>query len=335
MTNHTKTPPSGGREADIDVVIAWVDGNDPMHKKKIQPYLNPQAQASDDIAGPTRYRSEGEIFYCVASILRFAPFVRKIFIVTDEQYPGLEGFIQRNFPENKIPLEIVDHKVIFRGYEEYLPVFNSRAVETCIYRIPDLSENYVYFNDDFFLVRPLQITDWYDGDKIVAYGNWRNLMLDRFLWLIKPMKNGHKPVGFKDGMIMGARKYGKKWRYFHLDHMPHPLKKSVIADYFLKNPDHFVSNISHKFRSGKQFNTHEIYYLLMLDSGKAVVKPSSEHLLYMKPVNRGKSYLKRKMRTFQSGNDLKFCCIGSIDMATPDDRNQLLIWLKGILSIKF
>ena len=117
--------------------------------------------------------------------------------------------------------------------------------------------------------------------------------------------------------------------------MPHPLKKSVIADYFLKNPDHFVSNISHKFRSGKQFNTHEIYYLLMLDSDKAVVKPSSEHLLYMKPVNRGKSYLKRKMRTFQSGNDLKFCCIGSIDMATPDDRNQLLNWLKGILSIKF
>ena len=68
MTNHTKTPPSGGWEADIDVVITWVDGNDPAHKRKIQPWLNPQAQASDDIAGPTRYRSEGEIFYCVASV---------------------------------------------------------------------------------------------------------------------------------------------------------------------------------------------------------------------------------------------------------------------------
>ena len=335
MTNHTKTPPSGGWEADIDVVITWVDGNDPAHKRKIQPWLNPQAQASDDIAGPTRYRSEGEIFYCVASVLHFAPFVRKIFIVSDGQNPRLDAFIQKNFPDNKIPVEIVDHTVIFSGYDEYLPVFNSRAVETCIYRIPGLSENYVYFNDDFFLVRPVKKTDWYQDDKIVAYGNWRNLILDRLLWLIKPMKHGHKPVGFKDGMIMGARKFGKNWRYFHLDHLPHPLKKSVIAGYFSSHPDQFISNISHKFRSGKQFNTHEIYYLLMLESGKAIIKPASGNLLYMKPVNRGEKYLKRKLNTFESDKGLKFCCIGSLDMASEADRNQLQNWLQGILNVTF
>ncbi len=320
-------------EIDIDIVIAWVDGNDPNHQQKIRPYLNPRAQKSDDIAGPTRYRSSGEIFYCVASVLRFAPFVRKIFIVTDGQNPGLEDFIQNNFPENKIPVEIVDHKVIFRGYEEYLPVFNSRAVETCIYRIPGLSENYVYFNDDFFLIRPVEKSDWYVEDKIVAYGYWRNLISDRLLWLIKPMKNGHKPVGFKDGMIMAARKYGKMWRYFHLDHMPHPLKKSVIEDYFQNNPDHFSSNISHKFRSGKQFNTNEIYYLSMLDAGKAIVRPASGNLLYIKPVNRGEKYLKRKLAAYETDKGLKFCCIGSLDMATEADRSTLLNWLKDVINI--
>lgn len=69
---------------DIDVVIARVDGNDPKHRDKMKPYLDPQSPESDDIAGPTRFRSEGEIFYCVVSILRFAPFVRKIFIVINE-----------------------------------------------------------------------------------------------------------------------------------------------------------------------------------------------------------------------------------------------------------
>ncbi len=318
----------------IDVVIAWVDGNDPLHKKKIRPYLSKKAEMSDDIAGPTRYRSEGEIFYSVASILRFAPFVRKIFIVTDEQDPQLDDFIRINFPENKIPIEIVDHKVIFRGYEQYLPVFNSRAVETCIYRIPDLNENYVYFNDDFFLISPIERTDWFVDDKTVAYGNWRNLILDRLLWLIKPLKNGHKPVGFKDGMICAARKFGKKWRYFHLDHTPHALKKSVIADYFSKNPKHFLSNISYKFRSGKQFNTHELYYLSVLKSGKAIVKPASEHLLYIKPVKRGKNYLNRKLNMFKNNKNLKFCCIGSLDLATEKDRNILLNWLKNILNIQ-
>ncbi len=319
----------------IDVVIAWVDGNDPLHKKKIQPYLSKTAEASDDIAGPTRYRSEGEIFYCVASVLRFAPFVHKIFIVTDEQDPHLDNFIQANFPGNKIPIEIIDHKVIFRGYEQYLPVFNSRAVETCIYRIPELSENYVYFNDDFFLINPIQKTDWFVDDKTIAYGNWRNLILDRLLWLIKPLKNGHKPVGFKDGMISAARKFGKRWKYFHLDHTPHALKKSVIADYFSKNPHLFLSNISYKFRSGKQFNTHELYYLSMLKSNKAIVKPASEHLLYIKPVKRGDNYLNRKLNMFKISNNLKFCCIGSLDLATEKDRNTLLDWLRNTLNIKF
>lgn len=320
---------------DIDVVIAWVDGNDPLHKQKIQRYINPQAQLSDDIAGPTRYRSVGEIYYCVASILRFAPFVRKIFIVTDEQNPNLDKFIQRNFPENTTPIEIVDHKVIFRGYEQYLPVFNSRAVETCIHRIPDLSENYVYLNDDFFLIKPIKETDWFVNDKIVAYGNWRSLLLDTLLWLIKPMKNGHKPVGFKDGMINAARKYGKKWKYFHLDHMPHPLKKSVITDYFLKNEHLFLSNISYKFRSNKQFNTHELYYLNMFDQGRTIIKPSSDYLLYIKPVKRGDNYLKRKINSFETNSELKFCCIGSLDLATDEDRKALLDWLSNVINVKF
>jgi hypothetical protein len=250
----------------IDAVVTWVDGKCSTHKQKIAPFLPVGKRRSDDTNGETRYNSEGEIFYCVASILRFAPFIQKIFIVSDEQNPKLDEFLQKNFPENTIPIEIIDHKVIFRGYEEYLPVFNSRAVETCLHRIPNLSENYIYFNDDFFLIRPTKITDWFDDDKIVAYGNWRNMLLDRLLWLIKPLKNGRKPVGFKDGMICAARKLGYKWRYFHLDHLPHPLKKSVVEQFYSENPKLFLSNISHKFRSGKQFNTAEINYLLNIEA---------------------------------------------------------------------
>ena len=76
----------------VDVVISWVDGNDPAHKQKIQPYLDSQARKSEDIAGPTRYGSVGEIFFCVASIYRFAPFIRKIFIITDNQNPNLDEY---------------------------------------------------------------------------------------------------------------------------------------------------------------------------------------------------------------------------------------------------
>lgn len=319
----------------IDAVITWVDGNDPMHKQKIAPFLPSDKPRSDDTNGETRYNSEGEIYYCVASILRFAPFVRKIFIVTDEQNPNLDNFLHKNFPENKTPIEIIDHKIIFRGYEEYLPIFNSLAITTCLYRIPDLSENYIYFNDDVFLIRPTKETDFFENDKIIAYGSWRNMLLGRLLWMMKPMKNGRKPVGFKDRMICAAQKLGYKWRYFKFDHSPHQLKKSVLANFYSENPELFVSNISHKFRSEKQFSTGEINYLLNIEAGKAIIKPSADYLLYMKPVKRGKNYVKRKIATYSTNKKLIFCCINSLDQATENDRKTLLSWLQKILNIEF
>lgn len=318
----------------VDVVISWVDGNDPAHKQKIQPFLDSQSRKSDDIAGSTRYGSVGEIFYCIASIYRFAPFVRKIFIISDNQNPCMDEFILENFPESKIEIEIVDHSVLFRGYEKYLPVFNSRAIETCTFRIPGLSENYVYFNDDFFLVRPLKYDDWYRGENIVAYGHWRSILLDRLLWLIKPMKNGHKPIGFKDSMITSACKLNRKWRYFHLEHIPHPLKKSVLEKFFTEHPELFISNISHKFRSAKQFNTQALYYLLMFEANRAILTSTKNNFLYMKPVKRGDNYVNRKQKDFKTNPGIQFCCIGSLDMATEKNRTELLNWLKNIYNIK-
>jgi hypothetical protein len=323
-----------GETEPIDVVIAWVDGNDPAHKQKVQPFLDSSSSITDDIAGPTRFRSVGEIYYCIASIFRFAPFVRKIFIITDNQNPNLNEFIQHNFPGSNIELEIVDHRIVFRGYEYYLPVFSSMAIETCTFRIPGLSENYVYFNDDFFLVRPLQYSDWFRNGKIVAYGHWRNMPLDRLLSLIKPRKNGHKPIGFKDTMISAALKLGYKWKYFHIEHLPHPIKKSVFSSYFSENHDHFLENISYRFRSEGQFNPQESYYLLMFETGKAIQESTKDKLLYLKPVNRGPNYVTRKIKVFEKNPLIKFCCIGSLDLANELDTNELFEWLQKLLNIE-
>jgi hypothetical protein len=316
----------------IDVVIAWVDGNDPVHKKKMQPYLNKFEFVPDDLAGPTRFRSEGEIFFCVASILRFAPFVRKIYIVTDQQNPNIDGFIQTNFPDNKIPVVIIDHAVIFNGYEEVLPTFNSLSIETCLYRIPDLSENFVYFNDDFFLLRPISYDDWFVDDKAVAYGYWRSIALDRLLWYIKPKRNGHKPFGFKDSMINAAKSIGMKPSYFHILHTPQPMNKSVLEQYYDQHPDKFISNISHKFRNETQFNPQSMFYMLASQANKCIQKSESK-LLLIKPLNRGKSYVERKIKAFEMNAKITFCCIESIDLSEKEDQSKLFDWLRMLLNV--
>jgi len=91
--------------------------------------------------------SRDELRYSLRSVHLFAPWVRKIHIVTAGQVPPWLT------PHPKV--QLVDHKEILPS--EALPTFNSHAIETALHRIPGLAEHWIYFNDDMFLghlVRP-------------------------------------------------------------------------------------------------------------------------------------------------------------------------------------
>ena len=85
-------------EIPIDIVIPWVNGNDSKHKKKISSYFNDKDIARIPGAYSTRFVSVNEIKYSILSILKFASFVRNIFIVTDSQNPNVEKYIKDLFP---------------------------------------------------------------------------------------------------------------------------------------------------------------------------------------------------------------------------------------------
>ena len=153
----------------IDVVIAWVDGNDPKLKQKRMQYQG-KTQASDAVSD-TRFASNHEIYYNVASILKYVPFCRHIYIVTDGQQPQwIDDFVQDGMcAAGKI--RIVDHREIFTGYEQYLPTFNTRSIETMLWNIQGLSDYFFYLNDDFFFNAPAQLEDILIDQKRVIYGH--------------------------------------------------------------------------------------------------------------------------------------------------------------------
>ena len=157
----------------IDVVIPWVNGNDSKHKKKINSYLNYKDIARIPGAHSTRFVSVNEIKYCILSIFKFASFVRNIFIVTDSQNPNIEKYIKNSFPDRLNSIRIVDHKEIFDGFEQFLPTFNSRTIDRFLWRIKGLSDHYVYFNDDFFLIRNVKPEDWFRNGRPVMRGSWK------------------------------------------------------------------------------------------------------------------------------------------------------------------
>jgi hypothetical protein len=121
----------------IDVVYTWVDGNDPKWIAKKTFYTGTPKSDND-----YRYITIDELKYSLRSLYQYAPWVNTIYIVVDdEQVPS---FVNQNNPK----IKIIKHSEIIP--KEYLPVFNSVAIEANIHHIPELQENFLYFNDDVF-----------------------------------------------------------------------------------------------------------------------------------------------------------------------------------------
>ena len=318
----------------IDAVIAWVDGNDPAHRAKRQTFSdNAEQLKREDVGGDIRFTSVGEIKYCVASLLRYAPFLRKIFIVTDKQDPQIEGFVQTNFPDRKTQIELVDHKVIYRDYDHLLPVFNSLSIETVLWRIPDLSEHFIYLNDDFMLVAPTRPEDFFLDGKAICYAQPFSLPLARLLRKIKPKKNGHRLFGFKDAMINACDVVGHKGSFPYIGHIPLAQRVSVLKNFFEAHPEVMKENMKARFRVPTQFNPQVLCYILGLESGDCVLRPRKGKDLYLKPKDKP-GYVQAHLDRFDRSRTGLFCCFNSLDLATPDDQERVIRWLQKRMEVK-
>lgn len=314
-------------EYPIDIVIPWVDGNDPIHTEKRRKFLTERKEDRfRDVGADTRFSDLGELVYCIDSINIYAPFIRRIFIVTDGQDPGLEGHLTTRFPDGSIPISVVDHKVIFEGYHDYLPVFNSRAIETLIWRIPELSEHFLLMNDDFFLNSPVSPDDFFIDGSPVCYADWYCTTWAKFIRAVKPRKDGRRKVTFKSSQMNAADLIGRRFRFLYLGHTPRPLRKSFYEDFFGKRPDLIHHNIRHRFRDDSQYNSQELFYMSTV--GQCRIVPVSKVSAYMNP-RKGRRHIERKLKKLESVPGIRFGCINSLDLASGEDRKRILEWLEN------
>ena len=322
-------------EFPIDAVVTWVDGNDPAHKAARYKYShNGEEFQYEDVASDTRFHSVGEIKYCVASILRFAPWIRKIYIVTDNQNPGIEEYIDRYFPNRTTPIEIVDHKVIFTGYEQYLPVFNSLSVESMLWRIPGLSEKFLYFNDDFMLVRPVTPETFFKDGKTLVYGNWQSLCFINFLHFFKNLFLRRNAAGYRVFLINTARLVGLRNKFLRLYHIPFAQQKKLFEEYYTEHKEVLIKNIGCRFREPSQYNPQALNYLLGLQKKLSFLVPAQKHFVYLMPKpHRGDDYVSKKLQGFEKKSSAPFCCFNSLDKASEKDLNLILSWIHHRLGV--
>lgn len=138
----------------MDVVITYVDGNDPIWKKDYEIYTNvPMMQK--------RFRDWGTLKYLLRGVQKNMPFVNNVYLVVSHpsQVPQWADVNQ---------LHIVLHEDIIP--EKYLPTFNCNTIEMHLHRIKGLDEEYLYFNDDMFPIAESRKEDFFrDGKAVIGY----------------------------------------------------------------------------------------------------------------------------------------------------------------------
>lgn len=125
----------------IDFVILWVDDNDPIWQEAFHTYL-PQSQCTDD-THYIRYRNWENLRYWFRGVDKFAPWVNKVHFITCGQIPD---WLNLKAPR----LHWVKHSDYISA--ENLPTFNTNAIQLSLHRIEGLSEHFVCFDDDCFLI---------------------------------------------------------------------------------------------------------------------------------------------------------------------------------------
>lgn len=136
----------------IDFVVTWVDDSDPAWQARKE-----RAVEEEDCytAYDVRYREWGLFKYWFRAVEAYAPWVNKIYLVT-------EGHLPEWLDTNHEKLVHVRHEDIIDS--KYLPTFNTNVIELNLSKIPGLSERFVLFNDDVYLNAKVDETYFFEGD---------------------------------------------------------------------------------------------------------------------------------------------------------------------------
>ena len=303
----------------IDAVITWVDGSEPSYQRKIKEHLT----NNDTIK--RQYLQANEINLCVASIVKYAPFIRKIFIVTDKQSPSLDS-VKHIVSKEKI--EIVDHEEIFRDNIEFLPTFNIRSIDALLFKIKDLSEKFIYFNDDMFLVKKTNPEDWFVGDKAVLTGNWVKTYNKKPIKIISQKIKSffNMRPSFNASQSKAANIAGFNSKYFKSYHCGRPQIKSVIKDFYNKNPEKLVDQIKYKFRDDRQYMPYSLCWHLLIKKTLFIESSISKLVEIKKARELSPRQLINLLNKIDTHADIKFLNIQDLNLASDLTQQVFQKW---------
>lgn len=300
----------------IDLVYLWVNGNDSKWRDKKNKFtgINSQDEGKDGKYGKERFSDNDELRHNLRAVERFAPWIHKIFIVTDNQIPEW-----LDISNSKI--EIVNQNEILPP--ESLPTFNSVIIEHHLHKIPGLSEFFLYANDDMFINKSVSEKDFFtdEGLPIVRL----NRRLFRKFWVSHRLKSKKHPLDnynltIHKAALLVEKKFGK-----YIGHKPHhnidSYRKSQYSHTRELFKDEIDKTVTNHLRNENDIQ-RAIYTFAPLLEGKAKKKFVGKSESFRCHIEKA-HYL----------NDLekinpKFFCVNDSQFARDEDRKRVTDFLE-------
>lgn len=300
-------------EMNIDLVYLWVDGNDPKWLKKKQLFMDKKINTVG------RYQDNQELKYSLRSVEKHLPWVRKIFIVTDNQIPD---FLDINHPK----IEIIYHTEIIP--KEILPTFSSVIIEYFIYKIPNLSEHFLYANDDMFVQNDLSPSFFFkDGIPIVrmVFNPWnkyemklKKVLNIRINTYRSSIENAYKLFEKKFGLFYHVTPHHNMDAYLKSDY------RAAVEDVF---KEELETNFLNRFRTKTDIQRILFsYYALATKRG---------HLKYTERKESGRIKVhKKNYQKYIAKYNPSLFCLNDSEHATDSDRALIQPFLEKMFPIK-
>lgn len=213
----------------MDIVITYVNGLDPEWQKDYEKHTNTPILEK-------RFRDWGTLKYLMRGIEKNMPFIRKVHLVvaSESQVPE---WINRN------EVNIVLHKDIIPA--EHLPTFNCNPIEMHLHRIEGLDEEYIYFNDDIFPLKPCKATDFFIDGR-ATLGMSRHLFaLNMFKKICRNSNRvARKALGLKPSVC-----------FLRPQHICTPMLKSQCEELYQKVETEIISSLT-RTRSSNNLNQY-------------------------------------------------------------------------------
>lgn len=223
----------------IDIVIPWLNPTEKWFSE-YKKYCENES--------PARIRDLNTIRPCIKSIIKNLSWIRYIWLIVkdEEQIPNDWSELKNE------KIKIVYHKDIIP--ENFLPTFNSIHIAVYTHNIKDLSEQFIWSNDDIIFKNFIPQEFFFNNGKSVHRENklsiWKDLHCNTYAEILNSTA---RFIEFLSGKRVIAND----------NHIAIPIKKSLIEFIYIRWKEKIENDYQDsKIRKGKNINTIETAFTI-------------------------------------------------------------------------